>query len=100
MLKKNYSKSGNSCRVTFKVPSEIGVDANEVAVLGEFNEWDQTSNPLKKRKDGSFSTTISLDAGREYRFRYLLDGSRWENDEAADSLVVNRFGSQDCVLAV
>lgn len=98
MLKKNYSKNGTSCRVTFKVPAEL--EAERVALLGEFNEWDAESHPLTKRKDGSHSVTVSLDAGKEYRFRYLLDGDRWANDETPDRLVPNRFGSRDCLIAV
>lgn len=97
MLKKNYSKTGSSCRVTFKLHD---VEADEVVLLGEFNEWDPESHPLKKRKDGSFSTTLSLDAEKEYRFRYLLDGERWENDEEADELRPNRFGTADGVLTL
>lgn len=98
MLKKNYSKTGSSCRVTFKVPAEI--EADRVAVLGEFNEWSEDAHPMKKLKNGSFSVTLSVDAGQEYRFRYLLDDGRWINDEAPDQLVPNRFGGQDCVLSV
>lgn len=98
MLKKSYSKSGKSCRVTFKIPAELG--AEKACVLGEWNDWDVEVNPMTKRKDGSLSTTVSLDAGQEYRFRYLLDGERWENDEEADNLVRNRFGSQDCVIDI
>lgn len=97
MLKKNYSKTGTSCRVTFKVTD---VEADKISVLGDWNDWTPESDTLTKRKDGSFSATISLDAGREYRFRYLLDGKEWENDEEADSFVPNRFGTADCVLAV
>ena len=98
MLKKNYSKNGKSCRVTFKINPET--EAEKVAVLGEWNEWDADTHAMKKRKDGTFSTTVSLDAGTEYRFRYLVDGETWMNDEEADQLVLNRFGSQDCVLAL
>jgi 1,4-alpha-glucan branching enzyme len=97
MISKSYTKTKTSCRVTFKVKPE---DAVEVAVLGDFNEWNPGANPLKRRKDGTFSTTLSLKAGNDYRFRYLLDGKRWENDQEADGQVVNRFGSRDCVLSV
>ncbi len=96
MLKKNYNKSGKSCRVTFKLPADV--EAETVALLGEFNEWDADSHPLKRRKDGSYSTTVSLEAGQEYRFRYLLDNDRWINDEAIDGEAVNRFGTVDGVL--
>ena len=71
MLKKNYSKTGRTCRVTFKLPAEV--DADTSAICGDFNAWDGSINPMKKLKDGSFSATISLGAGKSYRFRYLLD---------------------------
>lgn len=98
MLKKNYTKSGRSCRVTFKLPAKI--EAKTVALLGDFNDWNAESHRLIRRKDGSHSTTISLAAGQDYRFRYLLDNDRWVNDEAADREVYNRFGTRDCVISV
>ncbi len=98
MLKKSYTKTKRSCRVTFKVPAELA--AGQAAVLGDWNDWDVSSHPMKKRKDGSHSVTVSLEAGRDYRFRYLLDESSWTNDEAPDQLVVNRFGGHDCLITV
>ncbi len=53
---------------------------------------------MKKLKDGSFSLTISLDAGQSYRFRYLLDNERWENDWDADAYVANQYGAEDSLL--
>jgi hypothetical protein len=47
---------------------------------------------------GGFSVTVDLDAGRAYRFRYLLDGQRWDNDWAADAYVRNDFGGDDSVV--
>ncbi|MCP3964129.1 MAG: glycoside hydrolase [bacterium] len=98
MLKKNYTKTGGSCRVTFKVPAET--EAEKVFLLGEFNAWDAEQHPLVKRKDGSHSLTVSLPAGTDYRFRYLADGEHWLNDESPDRLEYNRFGSRDCVITV
>ncbi len=98
MLKKSYSKTGTSCRVTFKTPKDL--DATQVSLLGDFNEWKAEEHPLKRRKDGSYSTTVSLTAGQDYRFRYLLDGERWTNDDQADQLVPNRFGGEDCLVSV
>ncbi|MDX1655300.1 MAG: isoamylase early set domain-containing protein, partial [Candidatus Competibacteraceae bacterium] len=37
--------------------------------------------------DGSFTVTVNLESGKEYQFRYLLDGERWENDWEADKYV-------------
>lgn len=98
MLKKTYSKTGRACRVTFKVEADQAAEA--AAVLGEFNSWDPEAHPMKKRKDGSLSATVSLEPGQEYRYRYLLDGDRWVNDNAPESEVGNRFGTLDCVIAV
>ena len=42
--------------------------------------------------------TVDLDAGRAYRFRYLIDGQRWDNDWAADAYVPNDFGGDDSVV--
>ena len=97
-MKKSYSKTGRVCRVTFALPGEV--EAEEVAVVGDFNEWNPEANPLKTLKSGGFSTTISLDAGQEYRFRYLLDGQRWENDWEADEYVPNGFGTRDSVVSI
>ena len=97
-MKKTYAKDGASCRVTFSVPAEIGADS--VALCGEFNGWDPEKHPLKKRKDGSFSTTISLKTGLSYRFRYWINNSVWENDWEADDYISNEFGTEDSVVTL
>ena len=103
MIKKSFSKTGKSCRVTFKVTPE-GLEqadveeANEVSLVGDFNEWDPKAHPLKKRKNGEFSTTVSLEAGKPYDFRYLIDNKFWLNDEEADTVEMNRFGSKNAVI--
>jgi 1,4-alpha-glucan branching enzyme len=98
MIAKTYSKKADKCRVTFRIP--VDIEAESVSVLGEFNDWDPQAHPLKARKNGTFSTTMSLEAGQTYRFRYLADGEIWLNDEEADGLDLNQFGSLDSVLAV
>lgn len=98
MLRKSYSKKGNSCRVTFALPGDG--KTNEVSLCGEFNDWNPGAQPMKRRKDGRFSTTLFLASGRDYRFKYLLDGHRWENDWNADGYVANCFGTEDSLIAV
>ena len=96
MLKKNYSKTGAKCRVTFDL--QPGVNAEKVSLCGSFNNWNPDSNPMKKRKNGRWSTTISLESGRKYRFKYLIDGQQWENDWNADSYEKNQFGTEDSII--
>jgi len=96
MLRKNYSKTGVSCRVTFDLPREVNAEA--ASLCGEFNDWSPTAHPMGHRKDGRFSTTISLQAGETYRFRYWVDGERWENDWGADGYMLNPFGDEDSLV--
>jgi 1,4-alpha-glucan branching enzyme len=72
MLRKTYSKTGRFCKVTFELPSELS--AQRVCLCGEFNNWNPEAHPMKRRKDGCFSTTVSLRSGQAYRFKYMLDG--------------------------
>jgi hypothetical protein len=55
---------------------------------------------MRKLKDGTFSVTVKLEPGRAYRFRYLIDGTRWENDWRADRYEPNSFGGDDSVVVV
>ena len=97
-MKKTYTKTGRSCRVTFELPPQTNTET--VALCGEFNEWDPTKHPMKRRRDGSFSLAVSLKPGEEYRYRYLLDGEKWENDWDADNYIPNVFGTEDSVVVV
>lgn len=96
MIKKEYSKTGRSCKVTLELPAEVKADT--AFVCGDFNAWEQEALPMKRRKDGSFHVTFSVKPGSAYRFRYFLDGARWENDWAADAYLPNDHGSEDSVI--
>jgi len=94
-IKKTYLKSRNACKVTFRMPRAAVPDARRVFVAGEFNEWNVQANPMKRLKNGDFTAQIELVPGRDYQFRYHIDGKRWENDWQADRYVPNPFGDAD-----
>ncbi|MEP7703676.1 isoamylase early set domain-containing protein [Paraglaciecola sp. 25GB23A] len=83
-FKKQYLKSKAVCKVTFKITKDEAHEAESVRLVGDFNNWDTTSAPMKKLKDGSFTTTVELNKDAKYQFRYLLNDQEWENDWAAD----------------
>ena len=93
--KKQYLKSKPVCKVTFRISEKEGNSAGTAHIVGEFNNWDSVSTPMKKLKTGAFTTTINLQKGREYQFRYLLDNKIWENDAEADKYVPTPFGDCD-----
>lgn len=100
-LTKQYLKSKPVVKVTFSLPAEAVEEVKKVDLLGDFNEWtiDETFS-LKKQKDGSFKTTLSLDPGKEYQFRYLLDNTKWENDWEADKYVASGNGEDNSVVVL
>ncbi|WP_028584955.1 isoamylase early set domain-containing protein [Desulfogranum mediterraneum] len=98
MLKKSYSTTGRVCRTTFKYANPE--EAESAVLAGEFNGWSLEANPMKKLKDGSFSVTVSLEAGASYRFRYVLDGNVWVNDPQADDHAPNEYGEENSLITV
>lgn len=84
-ISKQYLKTKPLCKVTFTFSAQRDISATQVALLGEFNDWDPTALPMKKNKNGDFTATVNLKKDQEYQFRYLVNGGTWLNDEAADS---------------
>lgn len=90
-LKKQYLKTKPICKVTFKLSKDEAKSASSVRLVGEFNEWDISTAPMKKLKDGSFTQTLNLETEKAHQFRYLLDDVEWENDWSADAYVPNEL---------
>jgi hypothetical protein len=68
--------------------------------MGEFNNWSPDANPMTRRTNGDFSVSLDLEKGRSYRFRYLIDGWKFENDWQADRYESNPYGGEDSVVEV
>ena len=94
-LNKTFSKDKKKCTVTFTVSAEAAQGAKKINIAGDFNSWSSTDTPLKQGKDGSFSVKLELDADKEYQFRYLLDGYKWENDWKADKYIPAPYSNAD-----
>jgi 1,4-alpha-glucan branching enzyme len=100
-LKKQYLKSRPKCKVTFRLPRKAAGNAEMVNLVGDFNNWSVTATPMKRLKSGDFTLTIDLDIDAKYEFRYLIDGSDWENDWEADKYVPSPFpGSDNSVIVI
>ena len=96
IVKRQYLKTKPVCKVTFQVAAK----AKHVALVGEFIGWYEASTPMKKTKEGAFAVSLELESGREYQYRYLLDGSKWVNDENADKSVLTPFGNENSVIVL
>ena len=99
MLKKTYIKSRKVWKVDFKLPKEEcprGVNTKRVNLTGDFNNWKRTATPMALHA-GMYITSLELDPGHEYQFRYLINGKVWCNDWHADGYVPNIFGEDNCI---
>ncbi len=97
-IKKRYVKSGSVCKVTFMITKEAAKGAKSIFLVGEFNDWSRESTPMERLKNNEFKVTLDLQSGKEYRYKYLIDDHRWENDWNADQYVENEYGSEDSVV--
>jgi 1,4-alpha-glucan branching enzyme len=101
MLKKRYLKSRKVSKVSFELPKAEwpeDVKVESAYLVGEFNDWEPTATPLKRGKGGTFRATLELEPGREYQFRYLVNGEHWCNDWQADAYVPGGLGEDNCVV--
>ncbi len=76
------------------------VQAESVALCGYFNDWSADATPLELGNDGYWRVAVALQPGRSYRYRYLINGERWENARDADAYVPNPYGGTDSVAVV
>jgi hypothetical protein len=76
------------------------VQAESVALCGDFNDWSADATPLELGSDGYWRVAVALQPGRSYRYRYLINGELWENARDADAYVPNPYGGTDSVVVV
>jgi hypothetical protein len=82
-------------RVTLVVPR---LDAAAVVATGDFTGWSGKGVRLRRRHDGTWSATVTLDPG-EHQYRLIVDGE-WTNNPGAERRVPNGLGSENDVVVV
>ena len=96
MIHKRHSSDGNGVIVTFEIPGSVWAD--RIHLVGDFNDWDQESLPFRYNRQDDWQVEVELEQGREYHFRYLVDGDHWRSDRHADCQVVGTDGVYDSVV--
>ena len=85
----------NKRKVTFAVRAPF---ANEVILIGDFNNWDNTAYTMERDDDGLWKLTIQLSPGR-YEYKLQVDGQWWE-DIRDGKIARNCFGTLNKVIVV
>ena len=90
-IKKQYLKTKPICKVTFSL---IAKEAETVAVVGDFNNWEPKAGQLKKLKNGTFKGTFEVPKDSAYEFRYIVDGD-YCNETEADRYQWNSYANAE-----
>ncbi len=95
-VSKRYISKNTVCKASFYLPREI--NAKTAYLVGDFNNWNGKSIPMTQLKSGQWKAEIKLDAGHEYQYRFLVNGSDWHNDWDADRYAPNPHGEENSVV--
>ena len=87
--------SGGKQEATFTFSAAM---AGKVCIAGNFNNWDTSSMPMTKGKDGTWKVKLKLSPGN-YEYKYFVDGA-WAADQSGAELVPNPFGTDNCVMSI
>ncbi|MEI6888047.1 MAG: isoamylase early set domain-containing protein [Bacteroidales bacterium] len=99
-IEKKFLKAKPVCKVKFSLSGDQYKSATSILLVGDFNNWQLGETPIKKSKTGVWSVSLDLETGKEYQYRYLVDGTNWENDSDADKYIPSGLGSENSVLAL
>lgn len=73
-------------------------EAKRVSVVGDFNQWNSSANPLRKMADGSWQGQIPLSHGH-HRYVFLVDGEP-VLDPKANGVARNEKNERVSLLAI
>ncbi|MFH2045833.1 MAG: glycogen-binding domain-containing protein [Pseudomonadota bacterium] len=90
MAKEKIKATTGKKRVTFFIEAQ---QANNVSLMGDFNDWNDKKHPMKKENSDVWKKTIFLNPGR-YEYMFLVDG-QWQKDPHNDQLCQNNFGTHN-----
>ena len=70
--------------------------ASEVAIVGDFNGWDEHATPMV-RDGGAWSVSVPLAPGRHV-YAFVIDGTRWLVDPLAPQVPDTGFGPANALV--
>jgi 1,4-alpha-glucan branching enzyme len=77
----------------FHYKPDAGTTPGAVNLAGDFNGWSTTATPMQKSADGTYAVTIKLAPGK-HSYKFVLDGTTWVSDPAADKSLEEDDGRQ------
>ncbi len=72
--------------------------AKAVAIVGDFNGWNQSATPMAQRsKGGTWSANVALLPGRHV-YAFVVDGKKWVVDPMAPQVPDDGYGPSNAVV--
>lgn len=88
-------RGGKSVEIVFHAP-----EASNVAVAGDFNDWDTSRTRMRRDHSGVWRITLELRPGL-YQYNFFIDGRQWADTSAGSGLSINDgFGGNNAMLYV
>ena len=82
-------------KVTFSMNSS---DAEEVILMGDFNNWNPKKHPMQKDRNGMWVKSVIISPGN-YEYKFLVDG-QWKEDPKNGHTCSNCFGTYNNVFSL
>jgi len=82
-----------SKRVEFRI---FAPQAENVHLCGSFNNWSESSDPMKKDSAGTWKK-IKMLPGGTHEYKFLVDGD-WTLDPECHDTTSNKFGTENNVI--
>jgi len=73
--------------------------AHSVAVVGDFNDWNKSVDPMQREVDGCFVTVLHLAPGR-YEYKFVINGEWYITDPRSTDFERDGYGGRNSVLLV
>jgi hypothetical protein len=104
-LKENHDLDGDNYHAPRVVAGQIVFryhdDAAEAVTLaGDFNDWDPGASLFERCGDGLWKASMPCCPAGKYRYKFLIDGTRWIEDPSHGMKEEDAFGGFNSVLIV
>ena len=88
------TESDDAIRFDLTLPNA----AREVALVGDFNGWDEHATPMiRRRHDGAWSAKVPLPPGRHV-YAFVVDGRQWLVNPLAPQVPDDGYGPANAVV--
>lgn len=73
-------------------------NAKSVCLVGDMNGWNSKADKFEKMANGLWKLCLAIDADKRYRYKLVIDESRWSEDPSHEMKEDDGFGGFNSIL--